>query len=327
MAESGVMQAGEAQRQAAMADLQSYGIDPSSGRYAALDNANRVQMAASAAGAGNQQRMATEAYGNTLEQQGIQSSLANAGFGLGTSQATQGLLGVGMQLPYSPLGQTSQSKSQSSGQNTSTSYGGAGGGTNSFSGNISGSGGGVFAQGGFVSPSLSDSHGEEVDDVPARLNAGEFVIPKDVVTWKGREFFNKLISQARKTREGNGGPQKQPTGYQDGGDVYGDVMPSPFPEPPEPPKPSRSRRQVYYSPPVERIGRMVRTPGWEYPRVTYPHGGYVSTPEWDMPGPYQPPEPEEPKVPRDPLTENDIRFDRGVPTGVPSESYIDYGAS
>src|SRR6516164_4074750 len=51
-AEAGVQQAGEQARQSAIQDLQGYGIDPSAGRYAALDQASRVQTAASAAGAG-----------------------------------------------------------------------------------------------------------------------------------------------------------------------------------------------------------------------------------------------------------------------------------
>ena len=71
-------------------------------------------------------------------------------------------------------------------------------------------------QGGFVSRELSPSGGSRTDDVNARLNAGEFVIPKDVAHWKGKEFFYKLIAQARKNR-GAGGQQQQPqrqrTGY------------------------------------------------------------------------------------------------------------------
>jgi hypothetical protein len=68
-------------------------------------------------------------------------------------------------------------------------------------------------QGGFVSRELSPSGGSKVDDVNARLNAGEFVIPKDVATWKGKEWFYKLIAQARKARSGGGQPQKAQTGY------------------------------------------------------------------------------------------------------------------
>jgi hypothetical protein len=71
-------------------------------------------------------------------------------------------------------------------------------------------------QGGFVSRELSPSRGSQVDDVQARLNAGEFVIPKDIAAWKGKEFFYKLIAQARKARSGGGTPQqsqKPQTGY------------------------------------------------------------------------------------------------------------------
>jgi hypothetical protein len=69
-------------------------------------------------------------------------------------------------------------------------------------------------QGGFVSRSLSPSGGSQVDDVQARLNAGEFVIPKDVATWKGKEFFYKMIAQARKNRSApNGGTEKPQVGY------------------------------------------------------------------------------------------------------------------
>jgi hypothetical protein len=53
----------------------------------------------------------------------------------------------------------------------------------------------------FVSPSLSPSGGQRTDDVPAKLNAGEFVLPDDVVKWKGEEFFQNLIGKSRQARE------------------------------------------------------------------------------------------------------------------------------
>ena len=77
-AEAGVQQGAEAGRQSAIQDLQSYGIDPSAGRYAALDQASRVTSGAAAAGAGNQQRMADIAQGNAMQNQAISSSLQNA---------------------------------------------------------------------------------------------------------------------------------------------------------------------------------------------------------------------------------------------------------
>lgn len=65
--------------------------------------------------------------------------------------------------------------------------------------------------GGFVPPSMSPSRGQRTDDIQAvipqtggraQINAGEFVLPRDVVAWKGQEFFQKMIQQARKARTG-----------------------------------------------------------------------------------------------------------------------------
>jgi hypothetical protein len=52
----------------------------------------------------------------------------------------------------------------------------------------------------FVNPGMSPSGGQQTDDVSARLNVGEFVIPRDVAMWKGQEFFQKLIDQSRQRR-------------------------------------------------------------------------------------------------------------------------------
>jgi hypothetical protein len=65
--------------------------------------------------------------------------------------------------------------------------------------------------GGQVPRGASPSRGQQTDDVPARLNAGEFVIPKDVAAWKGHEFFQKMIAQSRKARMGaTAKPQMKP---------------------------------------------------------------------------------------------------------------------
>lgn len=55
-------------------------------------------------------------------------------------------------------------------------------------------------QGGHVPLDASPSMGQQVDDVPARLNAEEFVVPRDVARWKGEEFFQDLINKSRKAR-------------------------------------------------------------------------------------------------------------------------------
>ena len=64
--------------------------------------------------------------------------------------------------------------------------------------------------GGRVPMQASPSQGRQTDDVPARLNAGEFVIPKDVAAWKGQEFFQKLIDGSRKKRVTGSPAQGQP---------------------------------------------------------------------------------------------------------------------
>ena len=51
--------------------------------------------------------------------------------------------------------------------------------------------------GGGVPTSASPSGGTAVDDVDAKLTAGEFVIPKDVATWLGHEKLVKTIDKAR----------------------------------------------------------------------------------------------------------------------------------
>jgi hypothetical protein len=55
--------------------------------------------------------------------------------------------------------------------------------------------------GGSVPIHASPSFGVVTDDVPAMLTAHEFVIPKDVATWKGHEFYAKHIDQARKAQQ------------------------------------------------------------------------------------------------------------------------------
>jgi hypothetical protein len=221
MAESGAAQGAEAGRQSALSDLQSYGIDPSAGRYAGLDQANRVQSAASVAGAGNQQRMADVATGNAMQQQAISSGIQNAAqVGYGAANAANQFAGTGMNLKYSPLGQTSSGSSESSGSSFSGSGSGGSTGYNNTGGvgstpvstgvptaNFAVGGQVGYQPGGDVSYADSPSGGAQTDDVNANLNAGEFVIPKDVSAWLGQEHFYKLMAKARKDRAtmGSGG--------------------------------------------------------------------------------------------------------------------------
>ena len=66
-----------------------------------------------------------------------------------------------------------------------------------------------FAEGGAVPPqdggaipmSASPSGGAQTDDIPARLNAGEFILPKDVVSWIGEKQLQTTIMKARQEKE------------------------------------------------------------------------------------------------------------------------------
>lgn len=51
-----------------------------------------------------------------------------------------------------------------------------------------------------ISASMSPSGGAEVDDIPARLNAGEFVVPKETVQWLGEKHFQKLIEKSKEEK-------------------------------------------------------------------------------------------------------------------------------
>lgn len=93
-AESGVAQQFNAQRNAALSDLQSFGIDPSSGRYASLDAAERTQQAASQAGAGFQAEQATEATGRGLRSEALQLGSVMPSQATAAYNAAQGAAGA-----------------------------------------------------------------------------------------------------------------------------------------------------------------------------------------------------------------------------------------
>ena len=242
MAESQSEQGTNSALQAAKQNLQSYGINPSSGEYAELQLANKTAGGAAAAGAGTQAELATEATGRQLLAQSIatgqqlpgqainavnsayqgtagaeNATLANANTGVALTGSANPYLSTAMSLKYPGLGNTSASTSQNTASNssfnqshsytkpTNPNYSQNTSSTSSGGGNYGGYalGGGVdndATQGGFVQRQASPSNGVNVDDVPANLNAEEFVVPRDVARWKGEEFFHKMIDQSRKAR-------------------------------------------------------------------------------------------------------------------------------
>ncbi len=65
-----------------------------------------------------------------------------------------------------------------------------------------------YAGGGMIDEGMSPSGDAVTDDIPAQgptgaiqLDGGEFVVPEDVVKWKGEEFFQKTIQKSREARK------------------------------------------------------------------------------------------------------------------------------
>ena len=51
-----------------------------------------------------------------------------------------------------------------------------------------------------VPEEASPSRGSAIDDVPARVTPGEFIVPKDTVQWLGEKHFQKLIQKSREEK-------------------------------------------------------------------------------------------------------------------------------
>lgn len=231
-ASADVAQQFEAQRRAAAQNLEAYGVDPSSTRFAALDMGSRIAQAAAQAGAANQARTQTEMMGRALRSEAInvgrgypgqiagtygtalQSGAAGANTALAGTASGASTMGTGTQwtgMGMSGLGQAGNIMNM--GYNNQLSAAQFNAQQSSGLGALLGAGLGFALQyeeggavpeatsGGNVPVEASPSRGAAIDDVDAKLNAGEFVVPKDVVSWKGEEFFQKLIDGSRKSRQ------------------------------------------------------------------------------------------------------------------------------
>jgi hypothetical protein len=245
-AQAAVSQQFDQARQAAAQNLESFGVDPSSTRFAALDAGSRIAQAAAQSAAGTNARLQTEAMGRALRSEAINvgrgypgqiaqtygtalqsgntainSQLATTASGastMGTGTQYQGLGNQALGTWGSTLntGYQNQLAQYQANQQSSSGLGGllgAGLGLLGSSSNAAGAAGlgmflseggaipdGMTSGGGGVPSAASPTGGKAIDDVPARLTAGEFVVPKDVVSWKGEEFFQKLIDGSRKAK-------------------------------------------------------------------------------------------------------------------------------
>lgn len=252
-AQAAVAESYEANRQSAQRNLESYGIDPASTRYAALDAGSRIAQAAAAAAAGQQARDAAIQTGQALRDRAIQVGLTypsianaeantgiqsgNAGINSQLATTTSGANTMGTAPQYAGIASggintagnlmNNQYQNQLAGwqanQNSSSGIGSILGAGLGIASNM-----GWLADGGAIPDQVSPSGGQAVDDVPANLTAGEFVVPKDVLSWKGEEFFQGIIDKARKAK-----PQApaQPTFGPPGGAPPQQAIPTGMPPP------------------------------------------------------------------------------------------------
>lgn len=225
----------EGARRAALQNLEAYGVDPSSTRFAALDLGTRVQQAAAQAGAANMARGQTENIGRALRSEAInvgrgypgqvagtyatalQSGNAGANaqlagtasgaatMGTGTQWNQQGIGALGTWGNTLNMGHQNAIDTFNANQQASSGIGGilgAGLGVASNMGFAFESGGAVpdVTPGGNVPPTASPSGGAAIDDVPARLNVGEFVMPEEAVSWYGERHFQQLIKKSQEER-------------------------------------------------------------------------------------------------------------------------------
>lgn len=227
-AQAGVAQQFDAARNSAQRQLEDYGINPSSTRYAALDIGSRAQQAAAEAGAGNATAMNIDntknnmlanavAMGQGLPTQAIGASGASTAAGTGAAGTTNNTYTAGagaMGTPTQYMGLANNAignwgNALTNGYNNELNAWKANQSSSSGIGGILGLGAGLlhFADGGEVDPSgavpagASPSHGRALDDVPAQLTAGEFVVPREAVDWYGQKHFYGLIDKAQKERQ------------------------------------------------------------------------------------------------------------------------------
>lgn len=222
----------ESQRQNALQRLESYGVDPSQTRNAALDVGVRIEQAKAQALAAQTARDQTEREGIGMQGETINvgrglpsQGLQYAGSALAASQAAQSGgaawqgAGNAMGNPGSWMGQSNQAigtwgntlnagyqnQMQAHDANSRNSPLNLVGG---LAGAYIGAGmPGMFAEGGEAAipeystrthgPNVQGPGGPKDDAIPARLSDGEYVIPEEIVRRKGTEFFDKLIAKTR----------------------------------------------------------------------------------------------------------------------------------
>lgn len=224
-AQANVGQAFDAARDSSTRQLESFGLNPADTRMRALDIGTRAQEAAAKASAGNiasntvdQTARDLRAQAIGLGQQTNQNATTEAGTaqtaGLGAVSAGNSTLATGTQAVGAPTTWDSNANAaltgavnaQTAGYNADMSQFKAEQSNSSGIGSLLGTAASLgrkfmfLAEGGAVPADASPTQGGAIDDVDAKLTAGEFVVPRDVVAWLGEEKLQKIIMQARKAR-------------------------------------------------------------------------------------------------------------------------------
>lgn len=304
-AEADIAQQFEQSRQAAMQNLERYGVDPSQTRAAALDSQSRVVEAAAQSAAGNVARDRVDAMARQLQGMAVQAGRGVVSQGQANEQLAASSAGQAASTGMAGIGTVASAKGKPTEWfqlGTQSGKAGAdlmsdiyrsdiekykaeqaadkGSGIGSIIGKIAGMGFSAWSGGGFESArggtvprsyaeggaipdpayqlggatgdmmmpgqpqqpaappadwptggdvstpgggvvpyEMSPSAGAIPDDVPAQvsdggtanLSPGEFVIPQDVMSWKGQEWAQKEIMKARKSMGDPNQAPAQPT--------------------------------------------------------------------------------------------------------------------
>lgn len=222
---SDVQQAISNQRQATNRNLQRFGINPNSARFAQINNELGLRGAAMEAGARTGARYAADAMGRGLTMNAAnlgrnlpQNQLSAIGMSGNVNAATSGLLSAQNTPMYAGYSGASTGLQQQLGATGMQGNLLTQGYQNQLAGyqtqgqqmaallNAAGTAYGFLADGtpgGTDQPELEgDGMGrvygpgtETSDSIPAMLSKGEYVIPADVVRKKGVEFFDKLLEK------------------------------------------------------------------------------------------------------------------------------------
>jgi hypothetical protein len=234
-AQASVAQNFEAGRQNAVRDLEAFGINPGATRFAALDTGIRIQQGAAEAAAANQAAERVDATARALRSEAINvgrgyptqvAGAYNTGMGAGTgaingnlATTASGANTMGTATQYGQLAANNltgaantmnqgyqnnlsayQTQQQSSGVGAAVGLAAAGLKMFAAEGGEVPDEMAAEYEGEAIPQRASPSRGKAIDDVPARLSVGEFVMPKDTVDWLGQKHFYGLIEKAQKDR-------------------------------------------------------------------------------------------------------------------------------